>query len=48
LPLPLVAEVIIIQVALLVAVQAQPFGATTLTLSSPPLDVKDLPSGLIE
>ena len=39
-PLPLEPEVIVIQLALLVAVQAHPFGAVTATLPVPPLAEK--------
>jgi hypothetical protein len=41
LPLPLLPEVMLIQVALLVAVQLQPVGVVTFTLPLPPSDVND-------
>jgi hypothetical protein len=41
LPLPLLPEVMLIQVALLVAVQLQPVKVVTLTVPLPPLDVND-------
>ena len=47
-PLPLLPEVILIQVALLVAVQLQPVGVVTLTVPLPPSDVNKPLVGEIE
>ena len=40
-PLPLLPEDMVIQVALLEALQEQPPGAVTLTVPVPPLELKD-------
>jgi hypothetical protein len=47
LPLPLLPEVIVIQAALLAAVQVQPVGAVTVTLPVPPLACTDALVGAI-
>ena len=47
-PLPLLPEVIVIQLTLLVAVQLHPLDVITLTLPLPPLEAKDLLVELIE
>jgi hypothetical protein len=47
LPLPLAPEVIVIQLALLAAVQVQPVGAVTFTLPNPPMARKDCLAGTI-
>jgi len=48
LPVPLAPAVIVIQVALLVAVQAQPLLVATLELPLPPQDGNEAPAGEIE
>ena len=46
--LPLLPELIVIQLVLLVAVQLHPLDVVTLTFPLPPLEVKDLVVGLIK
>jgi hypothetical protein len=47
-PLPLLPEVILIQLALLAAIQLQPADAVTATLPVPPLPANDCVVGDIE
>ena len=47
-PLPLLPEVVVIQPALLEAVQEQPLGEVTLTDPVPPVEVKDWLVGEME